>query len=197
MSLTTITSSIPAGEATRAERAYWLTAVSDVPETSAQQRSRGPRDKLRPEHARPLDPKPFREACLQALAASTTPHPLLHERVSPHVILQDGADESASWLTDNPMAHAVLTLRDHYGDQAAYHSACWRLWGIGPLLERPELDPWVRSRTAGGYEIDETIFLVAATAPPNARGEFLVKPFRGALERWAVEHPDHPEEDQA
>jgi hypothetical protein len=41
MSLTTTTSPIPAGEATRAEgRAYWLTAVSDVPETSAQQRMR-------------------------------------------------------------------------------------------------------------------------------------------------------------
>jgi hypothetical protein len=52
-------------------------------------RPRGPR----PEYSRPLDPEPFRLACLQALAASTTPHPLLHERVSPHIILQDGAEE--------------------------------------------------------------------------------------------------------
>jgi hypothetical protein len=39
MSLTTTTSPIPAGEATRVEgRAYWLTAVADVQEASAQQR---------------------------------------------------------------------------------------------------------------------------------------------------------------
>jgi hypothetical protein len=157
----------------------------------------GPRRELRPEHARPLDPEPFRVACLQALAASTTPHPLLHERVSPHVILQDEAGESAIWLTDNPTARAMLTLRDHYDDQAAYHSACWRLWGIGPLVEQPELDPWVRSRTPERYEIDETIFLVVATAPLNARGEFLIKPFCAALQRWAAEHPDPPEEDEA
>jgi hypothetical protein len=156
-------------------------------------RSRGSKSELRPEHARPLDPEPFKVACLQALAASTTPHPLLHERVSPHLILQDGAEETAIWLTDNPRARIMLTLRDHYGDQVAYHSACWRLFGIGPLLEQPELEPWVRSRTADRYEIDETIFLVAATAPLNARGDFLVKPFCAALERWAAEHPDPPE----
>jgi hypothetical protein len=157
-------------------------------------RPRDPRRELRPEHARPLDPKPFRVACAQALAASTTPHRLLHERVSPHVILQDGAEESAIWLTDNPMARVMLTLRDHYSDQAEYHSACWRLQGMGPLLEQPELDPWLGSRTGTRYEIHETIFLVAATAPLNSRSEFLIKPFRAALECSAVEHPDPPDD---
>ena len=157
-------------------------------------RPRGPRRELRPEHARPLELEPFRVACLQALAASTTPHPLLHERVSPHVILHDGAGETAIQLTDNPLARALLTLRDHYSDQVEYHSACWRLQGIGPQLEQPELDPWVKSRTENRCEIDESILLVAAAAPLNARGEFLIKPFCAALKRWDSEHPDTPEE---
>jgi hypothetical protein len=98
---------------------------------------------------------------------------------------------------DNPLARALLILRDHYSDQVEYHSACWRLQGIGPLLEQPELDPWIGSRTGTRYEIDETIFLVAATAPLNSRGKFLIKPFRAALECWDAEHPDAPEEGEA
>jgi hypothetical protein len=158
-------------------------------------RPRGLRRELRPEYARPLDPEGFQLAAIEALTASTTPHPLLHERVSPHVILQDEGE--ALWLTDTPRNRVMMTLRDHYDDQASYHSACWRLFGIGPLLEQPELDPWVGSRTANRCEIDETILLVAATAPLNARGEFWIKPFCAALERWDADHPDTLEEDEA
>jgi hypothetical protein len=45
-----------------------------------------------------------------------------------------------------------------------------------------------------GWEIDEMIFLLAATVPLNARGEFLIKPFCAALQRLTAEHPDTREE---
>jgi hypothetical protein len=90
--------------------------------------------------------------------------------VSPHVILQDGEEETAIRLTDNALARVMLTLSDHYPDQIDGMSAFWRLEAIGPLIQLPELDPWVRSRSEHGYEIDETIFLVAATAPLDAKG---------------------------
>jgi hypothetical protein len=90
-------------------------------------RPRRPRPMLRPHEALPLDPERFREACLQALEASTQPHPLLHERVTPHVVLQDGDEESALAINDTPLTRMTLTMKACYDTAAEYHSACWRL----------------------------------------------------------------------
>jgi hypothetical protein len=164
---------------------------------SKRRRPRRPRPMLRPHEALPLDPEHFRDACLKALEASTQPHPRLHERITPHVILHDGDEESAITFNDTPLARTIFTLKELYSDEDARHSACWRLMAIGPLLEQPELVPWVKSRTGTRCEIDEIIFLVAATSPLNPRGEFLIKPFCTALKRWAAEHPDLTKEDEA
>jgi hypothetical protein len=156
-------------------------------------RPRGPHPELRPEHARPLDPEAFRIAAQAALAATTTPHPLLHERVSPHMVLHDGEESEALWLTDIPMNWAMITLRDYYEDRLDYTSANWRLGAIGALADRPELAPWIAAAPQGGYEVADAVFYVAATAPLNARGEFWIKPFRAALVRWEAEHPEAPD----
>jgi hypothetical protein len=75
------------------------------------------------------------------------PHPLLHERVSPHVILQDGAQEIAIAFTDNPAARAMLPMKECYADRAELYSAFWRPCAIGPLLEQPR---WLLSSGAEG-----------------------------------------------
>jgi hypothetical protein len=150
-------------------------------------RPRGPRPEFRPEHARPLDPDRFFAAAQAAMAASTTPHPLLHERVTSHVILRDGADVDHLWLADTTLNWIILTLRDHYADPVDYRSAGWRVWAIEALVDRQKLAPWIASAPTGGYEIADAVFGIAATAPLNARGEFWIKPFRAALVRWATE----------
>jgi len=155
-------------------------------------RPRG-RPELRPEHARPRDPETFMRAFTAAMAATQQPHPRLHERVSPYVVLQDGADDVGIRLTDTPTNRAHLTLRDYYADQAAFASASWRFWALGPLLERPELAPWVIAQGAERWEVHDAVIAAAATAPLNAKGEFLLKPFCAAVQRWAEEHPDAPE----
>ena len=72
----------------------------------------------------------FRGACARADAAVLPPHLLLHERVSPHVILRDehtGEVEELWRLADTPMNRVNLTLRECFPDQLAYMCAATRL----------------------------------------------------------------------
>ena len=67
-------------------------------------RKRHKKDKRRRVYAWPLAPEAFRQAVLRAAEAAGKPHPLLHERVTPHITLRSGrAEELAIALTDTPV----------------------------------------------------------------------------------------------
>lgn len=154
------------------------------------QRQRGT---LRPEHARTFAPEAFRRAVLRAQEAASTPHSLLHERVTPHLILRHGNYEDAITLNDTPLMRVMLTLRECYPQPGDWLSALRRWQALESLLEQPELSPWV---TPGGeaWQVADAVLYVAATAPLDAKGEFLRQPFCEALVRWAEEHPDTPQD---
>jgi hypothetical protein len=139
----------------------------------------------------------FQAAALRALGGSIQLHALLSERVSPHLILQDRDEEITIRIADTPLARAILILQECYADRAECSSAFWRLRAIGPLLEQPELAPWIRSRTAEGREIEDAIFFVAATAPLTPQGTFHVGAFCALLryiQPRAAAFPDLTEE---
>ena len=88
-------------------------------------------------------------------------------------------------------------MKECYADHAEFSSAVWRLQAIGPLLEQPELAPWISSRAAECWEIDDSIFLTAATAPLTPDGTFHVEAFCVLLRyihQRAADHPNRAEE---
>jgi hypothetical protein len=157
-------------------------------------RKRRQRGKWRPEQARPLAPEAFRQAVLRANAAASTPHPLLHERVTPPLLLRDGNQEEALAFTDTPLMRAILTLRECYPQPGDWLSAFWRCQALESLLEHHELAPWVKA-VGEAWQVADAVLCVAATAPLDATGQFLLQPFCEALARWAAEHPETPQAD--
>jgi hypothetical protein len=142
---------------------------------------------------RPVPLETFRNACARADEAVLSPHPLLHERVSPHAILRDeytGEVEELWRLADAPMNRVNLILRECFPDQLEYMCAATRLWALLDLLDGPRLDAWILVKTPEGCEFHDGLIDVAASAPLGAQGEFLVEPFLAALERWAKAHPE-------
>jgi hypothetical protein len=91
----------------------------------------------------------------------------------------------------------LMILTECYQDQFEHQSAGFRFMALGGVVRHPALAEWVGERTETHMQIHDAVIEVAATAPLNAKGEFLIKPFCAALQRWAEEHPDPPEEDQA
>ena len=150
--------------------------------------------RLPEQYKRPVPGEAFRAACVRADAAVLSPHPRFHERVSPHVVLRDeGTDEVQElWrLNDTPMNRVNLTLRECFPDRLEYMCAATRLWALLDLLDDPRLDPWILvKKPDGGCEFHDGLVDVAASAPLNAQGEFLVEPFLAGLARWAEEHPE-------
>jgi hypothetical protein len=134
----------------------------------------------------------FRDACTRADEAVLSPHPLLHERVSPHVMMTDAkaGELEVLRLADTPMNRVNLTLRECFPDRLAYMCAATRLWALLDLLDDPRLDAWILVKTPEGCELHDGLIDVAASAPLGTQGEFLVEPFLAALERWAKAHPE-------
>jgi hypothetical protein len=158
-------------------------------------RKRRPGNELRPENARPLAPEEFRQAVLRAEEAASKPHPLLHERVTPHVILQNGDKTTEITITDTPLARIIFALQECYPVREESLSAFWRFQAIGHLVQHQALSPWVRSVGPGAWEVQDPIFFVAATAPLDTKGKFLLKPFLAALTAWAEAHPERTQDD--
>jgi hypothetical protein len=152
-------------------------------------RKRRQKNQRRLQHVRPLAPEAFREAVLRANAAASTPHPLLQEGVDPSLILRDGNQEEAIALPDTPLMRALLTLRDCYPQPGDWRSAVWRCQALEGLLEQPALAPWIKP-VETGWAVADPVLFVAATAPLDANGEFLLEPFCEALARWVAEHPE-------
>ena len=150
--------------------------------------------RLPEQYKRPVSVEAFRDACVRADAAVLSPHPLLHERVSPYVLLRDegtGEVQELWRLHDTPMNRVNLTLRECFPDRLEYMCAATRLWALLDLLDDPRLDPWILvKKPDGGCEFHDGLVDVAASAPLNAQGEFLVEPFLAGLARWAKEHPE-------
>jgi hypothetical protein len=145
----------------------------------------------------PVPLEAFRDACTRADKAVLSPHPLLHERVSPHVIMTDAkaGEPEVLRLADTPMNRVNLTLRECFPDRLAYMCAATRLWALLDLLDDPRFEPWMVVKATEGCELHDGLIDVAASAPLGAQGEFLVEPFLAALERWAKAHPEwHAEE---
>ncbi len=154
---------------------------------------------LEPAEALPLHPITFKAAALRALGGAVHPHPLLYERLSPHLILQDRDEEVAIQIADTPLARAILTLKECYADRAEFSSAFWRLRAIDPLLKQPELAPWLKRQTPERWEIDDAVFLTAASAPLTPQGTFHIGAFCALLQyiqQRLAEHPDTPEKKQ-
>jgi hypothetical protein len=149
--------------------------------------------RLPAKYKRPVPLEAFRDACARADEAVLSPHPLLHERVSPHAIMTDAkaGEPEALRLADTPMNRVNLTLRECFPDQLEYMCAATRLWALLDLLDDPRLDPWILvKKPDGGCEFHDGLIDVAASAPLGAQGEFLVEPFLVGLARWAKEHPE-------
>jgi hypothetical protein len=156
------------------------------------------RRKLRPawrlpdKFKRPVPLEAFRDACARADEAVLSPHPLLHERVSPHVMMTDAKamEPEVLRLADTPMNRVNLILQEYFPDQLEYMCAATRLWALLDLLDDPRLDPWILVKKPEGCEFHDGLIDVAASAPLGAQGEFLVEPFLAGLVRWAEEHPE-------
>ena len=154
-------------------------------------RKRHNKDKRRPVYAWPLAPEAFRQAVLRATEAAGKPHPLLHERVTPHITLRGGRNEElAITLTDTPVIRAMLTLRECFPQEREWLSAVRRCHALEGLFANPALYPWVKPVGEASWQVDDAVLFVAATAPLDAKGNFLLEPFCEALARWAEEHPD-------
>jgi hypothetical protein len=93
------------------------------------------RRKLRPawrlpdKFKRPVPLEAFRDACARADEAVLSPHPLLHERVSPHVMMTDAKamEPEVLRLADTPMNRVNLILQEYFPDQLEYMCAATRL----------------------------------------------------------------------
>jgi hypothetical protein len=155
-----------------------------------QHRKRRKKAKRRPVQARPLAPQVFWQALLRAQEAVSSPHPLLHEPVSPHVLLQDWEHEEAITLDDTPFMRVMLTLRACYPQEREFVSAAARWYALQRLLEEHALAAWVKPVGEDAWQVDTAVCFVAATAPLDAKGKFLLAPFCEALARWVEEHPD-------
>ena len=160
-------------------------------------RKRHKKDKGRPVDAWPLPPEAFRQAVFRANEAAGKPHPLLHERVTPHITLQSGEDEELDiTLTDTPVIRAMLTLRECFPKEREWLSAVRRCHALEGLFANPALSPWVKPVGEASWKVDHAVLFVAATAPLDAKGNFLLEPFCEALVLWAKEHPDTNQEDK-
>ena len=113
-----------------------------------------------------------------------------HEPVSPHVLLQDWEHEEAITLDDTPFMRVMLTLRACYPQEREFVSAAARWYALQRLLEEHALAAWVKPEGEDAWQVDTAVFFVAATAPLDAKGKFLLEPFCEALTRWVEEHPD-------
>jgi hypothetical protein len=116
----------------------------------------------------------------------------LHERVSPHVVFRDTrpGEPQGLRINDTSLGRIILTLRECFPDRLEYLCAATRVWALLELLDDPRLDPWIFVNTPDGCEFHDGLIDVAASAPLNAQGAFLVDPFLAALERWAQAHPE-------
>ena len=161
-----------------------------------QHRKRRKKAKRRPVQARPLAPQVFWQALLRAQEAVSSPHPLLHEPVSPHVLLQDWEHEEAITLDDTPFMRVMLTLRACYPQEREFVSAAARWYALQRLLEEHALAAWVKPVGEDAWQVDTAVFFVAATTPLDAKGKFLLAPFCEALARWVEEHPDTNQDGQ-
>jgi hypothetical protein len=148
--------------------------------------------RLPEKYKRPVPLQAFRDACAHADAAVLSPHPLLHERVSPHVIMTDvrPGEPQALRLADTPMNRVILTLRESFADSLECLCAATRLWALLDLVDDPRLDAWILVKEGEHCELHDGLIDVAAAAPLNAQGDFVVEPFLAGLERWAKEHPE-------
>jgi hypothetical protein len=116
--------------------------------------------------------------------------------VTPHITLRDGNEELAITLTDTPVIRAMLTLRGCFPQEREWLSACRRHHALEGLFGHPALSPWVTPVGEASWQVDDAVLFVAATAPLDAKGDFLLEPFCEALTRWAKEHPDTHQEDE-
>jgi hypothetical protein len=110
-------------------------------------------------------------------------------------MLRDGDTEEAITLTDTPLLRIMLALEDCFPQPGESLSAFWRLQALESLLEHNALSPWVKP-VGEAWQVADAILFVAATAPLNAKGDFLLEPFCAALARWTEEHPEHTQEDE-
>ena len=161
-----------------------------------QHRKRRKKAKRRPVQVRPLAPRGFWQALLRAQEAVSSPHPLLHAPVSPHVLLQDWEHEEAITLDDTPFMRVMLTLRACYPQEQEFVSAAARWYALQRLLEEHALAAWVKPVGEDAWQVDTAVFFVAATAPLDAKGQFLLEPFCEALARWVEEHPETNQDGQ-
>jgi hypothetical protein len=110
-------------------------------------------------------------------------------------MLQGRDEELAITLNDTPLMRIMLTLRDCYPQPEDSLSAFRRCRALESLLVHPALAPWVK-QVGEAWQVQDAVLFVAATAPLNAQGEFLLEPFCEALARWVEEHPEPPQEDE-
>jgi hypothetical protein len=109
--------------------------------------------------------------------------------------LHGGNDEElAITLDDAPVIRAMLTLRECFPQEREWRSAFRRCHALEGLVGHPALSPWLKPVGEAAWQVADAVLFVAATAPLDAKGEFLLQPFCEALTRWAKEHPDTGEQ---
>jgi hypothetical protein len=120
----------------------------------------------------------------------------LQEPVSPHVLLPDWEHEEDITLTDTPFMRVMLTLRACYPQEREFVSAVARWYALQRLLHERALSAWIKPVGEDAWQVADAVLCVAATAPINAKGTFLLEPFCEALARWVEEHPETNQDDE-
>jgi hypothetical protein len=122
-----------------------------------QYRKRRKKAKRRPVQVRPLAPQAFWQALLRAQEAVSSPHPLLHEPISPHVLLEDWKHEEAITLDDTPFMRVMLTLRECYPQTQEFVSATARWYALQRLLNEHALTAWVKPEGEDAWQVDTAV----------------------------------------
>ena len=148
-------------------------------------RKRHKKDKRKPVSALPLAPEAFKQAVDRAEEAVKS-HLLFHEQVVPPITLGSEIEEE---LGITLTVRALQTLRECFPQEREWFSAVRRYHAFMGLFGHPALSPWVEPNGETTWKVDRAVLFVAATAPLDAKGKFLIKPFCEALERFAKEQP--------
>jgi hypothetical protein len=94
---------------------------------------------------------------------------------------------------DQPSPHepydlVFQALKDSYSNLLDTVSAYTRLRALLRLVKQHDFLPFV-SPIESSLQVSNELFYVAAMAPIDAEGDFLLEPFREELARWVKEHP--------
>jgi hypothetical protein len=124
---------------------------------------------------RTFDPEEFYQVALRVLEAAKNLNFLLQKADQP--------------FPDEPIELIFQVLKDRYSNLWDNVSAYSRLTALFRLIAQHDFSQFVNPMEKD-VQVAGELFYVAATAPLDAEGNFLLEPFRLTLAHWVKEHSE-------